>query len=121
MNDKCPQCGAYSGHAPECPTHTVDSLRAALLGSCKIHAHERDILRDMVFRHRESVTFWQGKFHMVRQENNKLRNKARLHALQKPAVDLMAHDLKELRDALGCDGSDLEQLLAAIYKLKDKA
>jgi len=33
-------------------------------------------------------------------------------------LDRHAHDFKQLRDALGCDGSDLPQLLAAIERLK---
>lgn len=32
-----------------------------------------------------------------------------------------SNDLKQLRDALGCDGSDLPQLLAAIEKLRQNA
>src|SRR5690348_2336561 len=34
--------------------------------------------------------------------------------------DGMSHDLKQVREALGCDGSDLPQLLGAIDRLKSE-
>ena len=48
------------------------------------------------------------EINILTEENRKLAH----------AVNEQAHDLKQLRDALGCDGSDLPQLLAELSRLQ---
>jgi hypothetical protein len=79
---KCPECGAYKGHSPEC------SLMDEACAKKMLKDYYRTWL-EMETKHREYVNrlykrievikkeaeFWKGKFMVVKNENNKLRKK----------------------------------------------
>ena len=81
---------------PECE---VDKL------CCKVDELEREITQ-----------LRQDRDHLDQQHRFILTEKNNLQAER----DGMSHDLKQVREALGCDGSDLPQLLGAIDGLKDE-
>lgn len=90
---KCPGCGAYHGHYFECEHATIENLRAAVRSykaawdrqrkeieklnhrnttafqSGQAHAAEK------IKRAEQQAVFWQGKWAIVKAENNKLRKK----------------------------------------------
>lgn len=68
----CPKCQfGVSFHAWDCPHASIGDIRR----SCRALLESVDRCRREQKRIKQSVTYWQGKFHMVRQENNKLRKK----------------------------------------------
>lgn len=71
---KCPECGAYKGHGIEC---SRQDWKETALRYYNIWLSGE--LRDRVMRARlvAQVVFWQGKFTIVRHENNMLRKKLR--------------------------------------------
>jgi hypothetical protein len=78
-NEFCPakECGARGGHHPLCPIAPVEYKAG------KLEWYYRRVLEQCVTieRLRRLVTEWQGKYAMLKAENNKLR--ARLHRLEK--------------------------------------
>lgn len=79
---KCEECGAYSGHGPLCSKKTLPEW----IGTATFYYHAW-LEKETQMRARESAdvvkhervkaqaTFWQGKYSMVKHENNKLRAK----------------------------------------------
>ncbi|MBK7362755.1 MAG: hypothetical protein IPJ01_10705 [Micavibrio sp.] len=79
---KCPECGAYKRHAPEC------SLMDEACAKEMLKQYYRTWL-EMETKHREyanrlykrievvkkDAEFWKGKFTVVKNENNTLRKK----------------------------------------------
>lgn len=118
LKEKCPECGAYLRHAYDCSKLTLQQARVMLVEGAKASNSNMVNAEHERLRLIKQVTFWQGKFHAVRHENNKLRKENERSSHLQPVMDEMFHDFKQLRNALGTDGSDLPQLLAAIEKLK---
>jgi hypothetical protein len=83
---KCPECGAYDGHGIECELKTPAEWRAAALQYHKAWNESEKPVRER-YKERyehwdrsirkacEQVTHWQGKFRIVKHENNQLRKK----------------------------------------------
>lgn len=82
-DEQCSECSYYRGaHACYCSRITVDELRKSLMQALERENHNRTA-REIQFRRlNERLTFWQGKFHALRHENNKLRR--RLQRESKP-------------------------------------
>lgn len=79
----CDTCGALKDHAPNCKEMTPDDIAqqasqyyAAWLREHELRMKQGDRLRDL-------VTFWQGKFAIMKLENNRLRRKCRKAGLFK--------------------------------------
>ncbi len=78
---KCDECGRFeiSGkipHSVDCSETPIEKkaieyerMYKSLLAHCQGHSRKFAHLADQ-------ITFWQGKFHALRHENNKLRRKA---------------------------------------------
>ena len=64
-----PGCGAYLGHSPLCPLAPPE-YKAKQLDHLYRKSLEGQASRG---RLREKITFWQAKFHLLRRENQKLR------------------------------------------------
>lgn len=75
MNDICKECHAYGGHSPLCGNQTLEDAKRN--AKQYYEAWLRNEYRDSNSsgRLRKKLIFWQGKFNMVKQENNKLRRK----------------------------------------------
>lgn len=78
----CSECGAYKDHAPECSKNTYEDLRRHLdlyvtswrkLEMAKREKNKK--LWEIIDAKAKEVTFWQGKFRIVKHENNQLRKK----------------------------------------------
>lgn len=70
---KCAACGAYHGHSFECPEITLDEAKKQLL----VYHSQWLEAQNKYSKKRAGwigqLQFWQGKFHALRHENNKLR------------------------------------------------
>ncbi len=73
MNTPCHECGAYHGHSYTCSHLTLEQAKEYLLDCSRGLKRSHESWLHL----RREVTFWQGKFHMVRHENNKLRKNNR--------------------------------------------
>jgi regulator of replication initiation timing len=95
---RCPECQLYHGaHRPPCSLVTVESLRKDLESSQWLEKHNRTA-RDIQFRRMtEQLTFWQGKFHALRHENNKLRRRLNINVLQPTVRERAIEALKQLK------------------------
>src|SRR5690242_3796174 len=90
-------------------THHIDHLKS--------NPPELQALKDRaVILIREIAQLRQDRDHLDQQHRFILTEKNNLQAER----DGMSHDLKQVREALGCDGSDLPQLLGAIDGLKSE-
>ncbi len=69
--ERCIDCGSFGKHSLECKNLTFQ--RAIELA--KNYREDFEMAWSKKEEARRDITFWQGKFHMVRQENNKLRRK----------------------------------------------
>lgn len=71
-----PTCGAYDGHhGPLCKLAPLEYKAAQLESYYHCWREEHKRYHTLYDRHKKDVTFWQGKFSMVKQENNALRAK----------------------------------------------
>lgn len=70
-----PMCGALDGHSPLCKLAPVEYQAQQLADYYKMWLDLRRRHNALYERHKKDVTFWQGKFHMVKHENNALRAK----------------------------------------------
>lgn len=99
---QCVECKFWDGeHGALCEQQPVEDqlrkLRAAYKSLYDAHAFNRKSLR----RWKEIAVFWQGKFNILRHENNQLRKKWRhLNAMSDPET-LEAH--KRIMNWLGCE------------------
>lgn len=86
MNNKCEECGAYHGHSPSCSQATREELLKAYLWTQEQWRKEKEereywikrATKESYRQKREAdkeVVFWQGKYLMVKTENNALRKK----------------------------------------------
>lgn len=75
-DEQCSECSYYRGaHAYYCSHTTMDELRKSLMQALERENRNRTA-RDIQFRRmKELLSLWQGKFHALRHENNKLRRK----------------------------------------------
>ncbi len=67
----CDDCGSFEGHGLECKYLDLEGARKL----AKKYKEDFKMAWGKKEKGRRIITFWQGKFHMVRQENNKLRRK----------------------------------------------
>ena len=79
---KCPECGALAGHHPLCQQVDGDTAKSDLkryyllwLDTENKHLASAAESENKVRRFKEQVTLWQGKYQIVKQENNALRRK----------------------------------------------
>jgi hypothetical protein len=94
---QCEECQYWHGsHALTCSRLTVDSLLLNYEGErfCNQHNLQASQIRDR--RQTEQVTLWQGKFHALRHENNRLRAKVR----KRQGVADIGERVEELERAL---------------------
>jgi len=64
-----PGCRAYQGHTPDCPLAPPE-YKAEQLSRLYRRSLAGQASRG---RLREKITYWQAKFHLLRRENQKLR------------------------------------------------
>lgn len=84
--NKCSECGAYHGHSPLCSLIDFETAKQELK-----RYYELWLNREIETRKREATAFgivkkaweksafWEGKFRIVKNENNKLRKKLLNH------------------------------------------
>lgn len=79
---KCPECSACGGHHPRCSLIGEDEAKRQLSFYYDLWVTKETDVRQRLAtaalhynRLREQVTFWQGKYRIVVQENNALRRK----------------------------------------------
>ncbi len=76
MNEKCPECGAYqissNSHSITC---SLQDWKETALRYYNAWLRDSKALTEVRHRSFNQVTFWQGKFHAVKHENNQLRKK----------------------------------------------
>ncbi len=89
ITNPCPKCQCYGSHHYTCEDATIEQVREsavlyhkAWLGIETPHREEVKALREVIQEWRRKrdaeVTFWQGKFSIVKTENNALRKKLKL-------------------------------------------
>lgn len=71
----CSECGSYDAesHLHTCSHASRETLLKTIAAGKEVVNKYAEWLR----RSQEQVTFWQGKFRIVKHENNKLRSKLR--------------------------------------------
>lgn len=95
---RCPECKMYyRSHWPSCSLVTVESLRRDLAASQKLEKRNREARYIQFRRMVEQLTLWQGKFHAIRHENNKLRRRLNINALQPTIRERAIEALKRLK------------------------
>ena len=73
---RCPLCNYLEGHSGECPLRTADDLRTEIE-----YLRKQLILYDKISRNaNERAHLWEGKYRIVKHENNVLRRKLRRQA-----------------------------------------
>lgn len=82
----CNDCGVRNdyNHSYDCKHATIEDMRE------QAKRYHEAWLREnkTVEKHRNKITFWQGKFMMTKNENNKLRKKLYINnTLNKPASE----------------------------------
>ena len=80
--EKCPECGGYTGHSPLCSLMSGDDAKRMLADYYALWLAKENDTRDrleirqsMVRKARHEAEFWKGKFMVVKHENNQLRKK----------------------------------------------
>lgn len=78
----CHECGAYHSHSPECSIidfETAKKQLAQYVAAWRKLELERRAFESGVMlrasRYRQETTYWQGKFNILKHENNSLRRK----------------------------------------------
>lgn len=79
-----PKCGAYEGHHVLCDLQSVEHKASQAVAYYYAWLEEHKRYSSLYDRHKKGVTFWQGKFRMVKHENNTLRKK--LNKNDAPAI-----------------------------------
>lgn len=81
-NTKCSECGAYHGHSIDCEQKTPKEWRASALQYYKAwlklemrERHRVKVLDERIKRIKDAATLWQGKYAILKLENNALRKK----------------------------------------------
>jgi uncharacterized protein (DUF305 family) len=78
-DEQCFECGYYRGHhADSCGHTTIEQLRERLKSVHELEKRNRTACEIQFRRMKEQLTLWQGKFHALRHENNKLRRRQAL-------------------------------------------
>ena len=79
---KCKECGAYHGHAPECSLMSGEYAKSELKRYYRVwlememkHRKFDKGLYDQIKKAKKEAEFWKGKYAVVKIENNKLRRK----------------------------------------------
>lgn len=77
-----PKCGAFIGHHPNCDLIDLDTAKSMLKQYYSLYlrqeTHKREEIArawDITRRFRQEVARWEGKFRIVKHENNQLRKK----------------------------------------------
>jgi hypothetical protein len=110
MATRCPECNCYYGaHRVSCSRMTVDYMRVLLKAS-----HNRE-QRNTAARRRlkETAALWQGKFHLLRHENNKLRRclcRQALAATNEMGNEELAMLIEGLKDVMAGRVRELKRL-----------
>lgn len=71
----CDKCYCINSHALGCENQTREELIAVAQAWAADYKQVTGELRDRIRRQKETITFWQGKFRIVKDENNALRRK----------------------------------------------
>ena len=74
-NGKCLSCGAYKGHAVNCPDIDLEEAKKQLTEYHKLWLTKEMWVRKRSDMWRKDAERWKGKFMELKHENNKLRRK----------------------------------------------
>lgn len=75
MSEKCSECGSYGRHSPICNEQTLEEAKENTHHYYNAWLKQLDRDRTSSGKLRKQLIFMQGKYMMVKHENNKLRNK----------------------------------------------
>lgn len=106
-------CNTYEGlpHTLSCPKVEPEELRRqAIAWQSAYEALHARFMADLIHR-REQVTFWQGKFTMVKNENNVLRRRVRV----------TQGKIEEFMSTLGTAMAENLQLRGEVSRMKHRA
>lgn len=86
IRERCPdpKCGAYTGHSPFCSLATAEYKAEQMVQYYSAWLRDVSHYREKAERLREQVTLWQGKFAILKHENNQLRKKIRESSASRP-------------------------------------
>lgn len=73
----CPECTALEGHMSDCSLQTREELVVQVKRYSIILDAQREEITRVYERMKDQTTLWQGKFRIVKTENNTLRKKLR--------------------------------------------
>lgn len=73
--DWCEECRYYKGHDITCSRMAAEEAIGRLRAAVVSHRETHDAHRKSAARLKELITLWQGKYHIVKAENNKLRQR----------------------------------------------
>jgi hypothetical protein len=73
----CEECGSYDSenHHPKCGKKSDEEKIREFSYYYEVWLDTNDQLIKLIKKRAEEITFWQGKYRMVKHENNKLRRK----------------------------------------------
>ncbi len=84
--EKCSECGGYTGHSPKCSLMSEDYAKSELARyydiwlkmetECRKRIEANNVLNQRrILRMKDELMIWKGKFMTVKHENNQLRKK----------------------------------------------
>ncbi len=73
----CLECSAVQGHYPTCSMQTKKELANWVDIYLKLYNEDREHMEAKRKHRNEQITLWQGKFRIVKQENNAMRKHVR--------------------------------------------